>query len=148
MVVGSVQRLAGKSGERLLLWRCLCVPWRHRSSPCIGMCRVRRSRRSWPPGRRRSSLSRSSSRRLGFDHCNPPERLLASAFRSPSLALGLAEPEGNDRHGCSGPPAGIGLSESARAGSEKSLQIIFPMELSPLLLRCASVVGRRRRGAI
>ena len=40
MVMGSVQRLAGKSGERLLQWRCLCVPWRHRSSPCIGMCRV------------------------------------------------------------------------------------------------------------
>jgi hypothetical protein len=39
MVVGSVQRLAGKSGERLLQLRCLCVPWRHRSSPCIGMCR-------------------------------------------------------------------------------------------------------------
>ena len=40
MARGSVQRLAGKSGERLLQWRCLCVPWRHRSSPCIGMCRV------------------------------------------------------------------------------------------------------------
>ena len=40
MVRGSVQRLAGKSGERLLQWRRSCVPWRHGSTPGTGMCCV------------------------------------------------------------------------------------------------------------
>jgi hypothetical protein len=55
--------------------------------------------------------------------CIPPERLLASAFRSPRMALGLVE-----RPSWLFRPAFRQRSESARAGSEKSLQIIFPME--------------------
>ena len=57
------------------------------------------------------------------DPCIPAERLLASAFRSPSMALGLVE-----RPSWLFRPACRRRSESARAGSEKSLQIIFPME--------------------
>jgi hypothetical protein len=50
------------------------------------------------------------------------------------------------RHGCSGPRASARRrrSESARAGSEKSLQIIFPMEWRTLL--CASVCSGPRAG--
>ena len=60
-------------------------------------------------------------------HCNEPERFLASGFRSPSLALGFKLGERPSRSWLFR-PACRHQSESARAGLEKFLQIIFPLE--------------------